>query len=38
MLNLKNLREFTKKFQTIEKNVVREYIQHLFMNFKRLSI
>ena len=32
MLSLKNLREFTKKFQTIEKNVVREYIQHLFLS------
>ena len=32
MLSLKNLREFTKKFQTIEKNIVREYIQHLFLS------
>ena len=32
MLSLKNLKEFTKKFQTIEKNIVREYIQHLFLS------
>lgn len=31
MLSRDSLREFTKKFQTIEKNVVREYIQHLFL-------
>ena len=31
MLSLESLKEFTKKFQTIEKNVVREYIQHLFL-------
>ncbi|HCJ65819.1 MAG TPA: hypothetical protein DHV62_00455 [Elusimicrobia bacterium] len=29
MLSLENLQEFTKKFQTNEKNVIREYIQHL---------
>jgi len=32
MLSLENLKEFTKKFQTTEKNVVREYIQHLFLS------
>lgn len=32
MLSLENLKEFTKKSQTIEKNVVREYIQHLFLS------
>jgi len=32
MLSLENLKEFTKKFQTIEKNIVREYIQHLFLS------
>lgn len=32
MLSLESLREFTKKFQTIEKNIVREYIQHLFLS------
>jgi hypothetical protein len=32
MLSLENLKEFTKKFQTVEKNVVREYIQHLFLS------
>lgn len=31
MLTLENLQEFTKKFQTNEKNVVREYIQHLLL-------
>lgn len=29
MLTLENLQEFTKKFQSGEKNIVREYIQHL---------
>jgi len=29
MLTQENLREFTKNFQTSEKNVIREYIQHL---------
>lgn len=33
MLSLENLKEFTKKFQTVEKNVVREYMQHLFLSF-----
>jgi len=32
MLSLENLKEFTKKFQTIEKNIVREYVQHLFLS------
>ena len=29
MLTLESLQEFTKKFQTNERNVIREYIQHL---------
>lgn len=33
MLTLESLKEFTNKFQTMEKNVVREYIQHLFLSF-----
>lgn len=32
MLSLESLQEFTKKFQTTEKNIVREYIQHLFLS------
>ena len=32
MLSQDSLKEFTKKFQTIEKNIVREYIQHLFLS------
>ncbi|PIR72453.1 MAG: hypothetical protein COU42_01185 [Candidatus Nealsonbacteria bacterium CG10_big_fil_rev_8_21_14_0_10_36_24] len=32
MLSLENLKEFTKKSQTIEKNIVREYVQHLFLS------
>ncbi len=32
MLTKENLQEFTKKFQTNEKNVVREYVQHLFLS------
>jgi len=32
MLSLESLKEFTKKFQTVEKNIVREYIQHLFLS------
>jgi len=31
MLTSENLKEFTKKLQTGERNVVREYIQHLFL-------
>lgn len=31
MLTLESLQEFTRKFQTNERNVVREYIQHLFL-------
>jgi len=33
MLSLENLQEFTKKFQTTEKNIVREYIQHLCLSY-----
>ncbi len=33
MLSSNSLKEFAKKFQTIEKNVVREYIQHLFLSY-----
>lgn len=33
MLSQDSLKEFTKKFQTIENNVVREYIQHLFLAY-----
>ncbi len=32
MLSLEILKEFTKKYQTIEKNMAREYIQHLFLS------
>lgn len=32
MLSLESLREFTKKYQTTEANVLREYIQHLFLS------
>lgn len=32
MMSLESLREFTKRFQTIERNVAREYIQHLFLS------
>jgi len=32
MLSQDALKEFTKKSQTIEKNIVREYIQHLFLS------
>jgi predicted nucleotidyltransferase component of viral defense system len=32
MLTLENLQEFTKKYQSNEKNIVREYIQHLFLS------
>ena len=32
MLTLEDLREFTKKFNAVEKNVVREYVQHLFLS------
>lgn len=31
MLTLENLQEFIDKFQTNERNVVREYVQHLFL-------
>lgn len=33
MLSKESLKEFTKKNQTIEKNIAREYIQHLFLSF-----
>ncbi|MCK4473964.1 nucleotidyl transferase AbiEii/AbiGii toxin family protein [Candidatus Parcubacteria bacterium] len=33
MLTQESLKEFTKKYQTIEENVAREYIQHLFLSF-----
>ncbi len=32
MLTSENLREFVKKYQTNERNVVREYLQHLFLS------
>ncbi|KKU99815.1 MAG: hypothetical protein A2898_02050 [Candidatus Kerfeldbacteria bacterium RIFCSPLOWO2_01_FULL_48_11] len=32
MLSLESLREFTKKYQTKETNVLREYVQHLFLS------
>lgn len=32
MLTLESLKEFVKKYQTLEKNVVREYIQYLFLS------
>lgn len=32
MLSKENLKEFTNKNQTIEKNIAREYIQHLFLS------
>jgi predicted nucleotidyltransferase component of viral defense system len=32
MLTQENLREFIDKFQTNERNIVREYIQHLFLS------
>jgi len=31
MLSLENLREFAKRSQTTERNIMREYIQHLFL-------
>jgi predicted nucleotidyltransferase component of viral defense system len=31
MLTLENLKEFIDKYQTNERNIVREYIQHLFL-------
>lgn len=33
MLSQEIIREITKKYQTLEKNVAREYIQHLFLSF-----
>jgi predicted nucleotidyltransferase component of viral defense system len=32
MLNLETLKKFTNQYQTVEKNVVREYVQHLFLS------
>ena len=32
MLTIENLREFTDKYQTTDRNVVREYVQHLFLS------
>lgn len=32
MLSLEVIKEFTRKYQTIEKNMAREYIQHLFLS------
>lgn len=32
MLNRENLKEFINKYQTSEKNVVREYVQNLFLS------
>jgi len=32
MLSRENLQEFTKKYQTVEKNIAREYLQHLFLS------
>lgn len=32
MLSSENLKEFTKRYQTKEINIVREYIQHLFLS------
>jgi predicted nucleotidyltransferase component of viral defense system len=32
MLNQENLQEFTNKFQTSKKNIMREYVQHLFLS------
>lgn len=32
MLTKENLNELARRFQTLEKNVIREYIQHLFLS------
>lgn len=32
MLTQEDIQEFTRKFQTSEKNIIREYIQHLFLS------
>ena len=32
MMNLENIREFTRKYQTNDKNIIREYTQHLFLS------
>lgn len=33
MLSRRAIKEFTRKFQTIEPNVIREYCQHLFLSY-----
>lgn len=33
MLSIENLDEFTNQYQTVPKNVVREYFQHLFLSY-----
>lgn len=33
MLSHDTIKEFTKRFQTVEKNTIREYIQHLFLSY-----
>ncbi len=33
MLNIKNIQQFTKRLQTDKENVVREYVQHLFLSY-----
>lgn len=33
MLNIKNIQQFTSRLQTDRENVIREYIQHLFLSF-----
>lgn len=33
MLNIENLEEFTKRYQTDPDNIVREYCQHLFLSY-----
>ncbi|EKE20587.1 MAG: hypothetical protein ACD_7C00520G0002 [uncultured bacterium] len=33
MLSLESLKEFTKKYQTKEANIFREYVQHLFLSY-----
>lgn len=32
MLTQESVQDFTKKFQTSEKNIIREYVQHLFLS------
>lgn len=33
MLSQESLKEFTKKFQTTQDNIIREYCQHLFLSY-----